>query len=191
MESLCAYANRPVAFFLRYIRLRPLAHSVILAAVLAAVMCSVSTQYGVKFLVDTLSGRGGGAQNIWAAFALLLSLIAADNLLWRLASWIASYTFVAVTGDIRSDLFRHLTGHAPSYFTERLPRRLTSRITATSNAAFTVENMFVWNVLPPCIATLSAIVVIGTVSVTMSAGLTLIAGIMVLAMFRLDAAGKP
>ena len=34
---------------------------------------------------------------------------------------------------------------------------LTSRITATSNAVFTVENMFVWNVLPPCIATVSAI----------------------------------
>src|SRR5438552_16094844 len=68
---------------------------------------------------------------------------------------------------------------------------LTSRITATSNAVYTVENMFVWNVLPPCIATLSAIVLIGTVSLTMSAGLTLIAGIMVLAMFRLAAAGKP
>ena len=51
-------------------------------------------------------------------------------------------------------MFRHLTGHAPSYFTDRLPGMLTSRITATSNAVFTVENMFVWNVLPPCIATI-------------------------------------
>jgi len=191
MQSLCAYAHRPVAFFLRYIHLRPVSHSVILAAVLAAVMCSVSTQYGVKFLVDTLSGRGGGSQNIWVAFALLLSLIAADNLLWRLASWIASYTFVAVTGDIRSDLFRHLTGHAPSYFTERLPGMLTSRITATSNAVFTVENMFIWNVLPPCVATAGAIMFLATVSWQMAAGLTLIAAVLVLAMFRLAAAGRP
>jgi hypothetical protein len=36
------------------------------------------------------------------------TLIAADNLLWRVASWIASYTFVAVTGDLRRDLFRAL-----------------------------------------------------------------------------------
>ncbi len=191
MQSLCAYAHRPVAFFLRYIHLRPVSHSVILAAVLAAVMCSVSTQYGIKFLVDTLSGRGGGSQNIWVAFALLLSLIAADNLLWRLASWIASYTFVAVTGDIRSDLFRHLTGHAPSYFTERLPGMLTSRITATSNAVFTVENMFIWNVLPPCVATAGAIMFLATVSWQMAAGLTLIAAVLVLAMFRLAAAGRP
>src|SRR5229473_1104781 len=191
MELLCAYANRPVAFFLRYVRLRPVSHALILAAVLAAVICSVSTQYGVKFLVDTLSGRGGGAENIWTAFALLLSLIAADNLLWRVASWIASFTFVAVTGDLRSDLFRHLTGHAPSYFVERLPGMLTSRITATSNAVFTVENMFVWNVLPPCVATAGAIVFVATVSWQMAAGLTLIAAILVLAMFRLAAAGRP
>ena len=68
---------------------------------------------------------------------------------------------------------------------------LTSRITATSNAVFTVENMFVWNVLPPCIATVAAIALIGTVSVPMSLGMIVIAGTMVVAMFHLAAAGKP
>jgi ATP-binding cassette subfamily B protein len=68
---------------------------------------------------------------------------------------------------------------------------LTSRITATSNAVFTVENMFVWNVLPPCIATVSAIVLIATVSLPMAAGLIVVAGAMVIAMFHLAAAGKP
>ncbi len=82
-------------------------------------------------------------------FCLLGSLIAADNLLWRVAAWIANYAFVGVTGDLRRDLFRHLTGHSPSYFADRLPGMLTSRVTATSNAVFTAENMFVWNVLPP------------------------------------------
>lgn len=68
---------------------------------------------------------------------------------------------------------------------------LTSRITATSNAVYTVENMFVWNVLPPCIATVAAIALIGTVSLPMSAGLTVIAGAVVIFMFRMAAAGKP
>ena len=120
-----------------------------------------------------------------------MSLIAADNFLWRIASWIASFTFVGVTGDLRRDIFRHLTGHAPSYFSDRLPGMLTSRITATSNAVYTVENMFVWNVLPPCMATIAAIALIGTVSLPMAAGLIVIAGAMVAGMFRLAAAGKP
>ena len=166
-------------------------HLVIVSAVVAAVVCSVGTQYGVKNLVDSLTAGSSHASSVWLAFGFLMSLIAADNLLWRVASWTASFTFVGVTGDLRRDMFRHLTGHAPSYFSDRLPGMLTSRITATSNAVFTVENMFVWNVLPPCIATVSAILLIGTVSVAMSAGLIVIAGIMLMAMFRLAAAGKP
>ena len=189
MADLCSYASRPLAFIFRYLRLRPLAHGAILIAVLGAVICSVCTQYGVKFLVDTLS-RGATA-DVWTAFFLLGALIAADNLLWRLASWIANYTFVAVTGDLRRDLFRHLIGHSPSYFSDRLPGQLTSRVTATSNAAYTAENMFIWNVLPPCVATIAAIALVSTISLAMSAALAVVAGIMVMLMFRLAAAGRP
>jgi ATP-binding cassette, subfamily B, bacterial len=189
MADLCDYAGRPLAFILRYVRQRPIAHAVILIAVLAAVACSVGTQYGVKYLVDVLSSRNGAG--IWIAFVLLGSLIASDNLLWRLASWIANFAFVGVTGDLRRDLFRHLTGHSPSYFAERLPGTLTSRVTATANAVFTGENMFVWNVLPPCAATVAAIALVVTVSLPMAAGLSLVAGVMVVIMFRFAAAGRP
>src|SRR5580658_1615850 len=191
MDSLSGYANRPLPFMLRYLRQRLASHVVILSAVVAAVACSVGTQYGVKYLVDGLSAGPARAGSVWLAFIFLMSLIAADNFLWRIAGWIASFTFVGVTGDLRRDMFRHLTGHAPSYFSDRLPGMLTSGITATSNAVFSVENMFIWNVLPPCIATVAAICLIGTVSLAMSAGLIVIAGGMVMAMFRLAAVGKP
>jgi ATP-binding cassette subfamily B protein len=191
MDTLSGYATRPFPFVLRYLRQRLASHVVILASVVAAVACSVGTQYGVKYLVDGLSGGPEHTGSVWLAFVVLMSLITADNFLWRIASWTASFTFVGVTGDLRRDIFRHLTGHAPSYFSDRLPGMLTSRITATSNAVFTVENMFVWNVLPPCIATVAAIALIGTVSLPMAAGLVVIAGGMVIAMFHLAAAGKP
>ncbi|MET0724445.1 MAG: ABC transporter ATP-binding protein, partial [Tardiphaga sp.] len=176
---------------MRYIRRRSASHLIILLSVLAAVACSVGTQYGIKYLVDGLSAGPTSANNgVWWAFIFLVSLISADMFLWRVASWTASFTFVGVTGDLRRDIFRHLTGHAPSYFTDRLPGMLTSRITATSNAVFTVENMFVWNVLPPCVATIAAIALIGTVSVPMAAGLAVVAGAVVVAMFKMAAAGK-
>jgi ATP-binding cassette, subfamily B, bacterial len=189
MAELCDYASRPLAFMFRYIRLRPIAHAVILIAVLGAVTCSVGTQYGVKFLVDTLSK--GHAANVWIAFTLLGTLIACDNLFWRIAAWIANFAFVGVTGDLRRDLFRHLMGHSPGFFAERLPGMLTSRVTATSNAVFTAENMFIWNVLPPCVATVAAIALVTTISLPMAGALALIASVMVMLMFRLAAAGKP
>src|SRR5262245_13807684 len=190
MIELSRYANRPFAFVARYLPQRKTSHAIILGAVVGAVACSVGTQYGIKFLVDSLAGSGPPGNGVWFAFAFLVALIAADNLLWRLASWTANSAFVGVTGDVRRDLFRYLTGHAPSYFANRLPGMLTSRITSTSNAVYVVESMFVWNVLPPCLATVAAIALIATVSVPMSLGLIVVAGILVFAMFRLAAAGK-
>jgi ATP-binding cassette, subfamily B, bacterial len=132
MADLCGYANRPFAFVFHYIRQRPISHAIILTAVLCAVGCSVGTQYGVKFLVDTLSNHK--TADVWVAFGLVGALVGADNLLWRVAGWIANFAFVGVTGDLRRDLFRHLTGHSPSYFADRLPGTLVARVTATSNA---------------------------------------------------------
>jgi ATP-binding cassette, subfamily B, bacterial len=191
IDNLSGYADRPFPFVMRYLRRRFGSHLLILFAVVAAVACSVCTQYGVKYLVDALAAGPAHSGSVWLAFAFLISLIASDVLLWRVASWTASFTFVGVTGDLRRDIFRHLTGHAPSYFLDRLPGMLTSRITATSNAVFTVENMFIWNVLPPCIATIVAIALIGTVSLPMAGGMIVIAAVVVAAMFRIAAAGKP
>ncbi len=194
MKDLCRFAARPLAFLGHYVLARPVAHATILGAVAAAVTCSVGAQYGIKLLVDALSKGPAGptaASAAWEAFVILVALIAADNFLWRVASWIASWAFVGVTGDLRRDLFRHLTSHAPSYFADRMPGTLTSRITATSNAVFTLENMFVWNVMPPCAATLVAILFIASVSLAMAGALSLLAGILVIMLFRLAAAGRP
>ena len=189
-DHLCRFAHRPWAFLFRYLKARPVSHLLIMFGVFGAVGCSVGTQYGVKSLVDALAS-GPGSGRVWTALALVAGLIAADNLLWRIASYIASFTFVKVTGDLRRDLFRHLTGHAPAYFTDRQPGTVASRVTATSNAFFTVENMFVWNVLPPCMAAAAAIGLIISVSATMALVLAAIFAVMIVVMFKIAAAGRP
>src|SRR5437764_10799028 len=130
MAELTGYAASPFAFILRYIRLRPISHAAIVTAVLAAVCCSVFTQYGVKFLVDTLSSGENAAP--WTAFTLLGALIAADNLLWRVAARIANYAFVGVTRDFRRDLFSPFIGDLPRFFFEPLAGLFTSRVLPTS-----------------------------------------------------------
>src|SRR3954463_1882522 len=104
MNSLSGYSHRPFAFVLRYLRKRRASHVIIVTSVAAAVACSVGTQYGVKYLVDGLSAGPALAGSVWLAFAFLIALIAADNFLWRIASWTASFTFVGVTGDLRRDI---------------------------------------------------------------------------------------
>ncbi len=164
-------------------------HVVVLTSVVLAVGCSVASQYSVKHLVDTLTAGAHGP--VWGAFFLLAGLIAADNLLWRVGGWIASHSFVSVTGDLRRDLFQHLTGHSPGYFADRPPGTLAGRITATGNAIYTVENTFAWNVLPPLLAVAGSIAVMMTVSPAMAATLVLVSALIAYALSRLAARGRP
>ena len=191
MDDLSPYARRPFAFYLRYVRLRPVAHACVVLAGFAAAICAVGAQYGLKLLVDTLTRGPAGHGGIWFAFGMLIALIAGDHFLSRLAGFIASMTIPKVTADLRSDLFAHLSGHGPRYFADRLPGTLTSRVTATSNAVFSLENMFAWNVLPPIVGNVGAIAVLATVSLPVTGGLILVSLGMVLLIFRLAAAARP
>lgn len=177
-ESLVRYAERPVAFLLRYVLLHRVAHAVVLLAVLAAVGCSVGSQYAVKHLVDVLSAGPGSGNAAWVALALLAAIIAGDNLLWRVAGWISADSFTRVTGDLRADLFHHLSGHSPDYFADRSPGLMAGRISATSNAAWTVLSTMTWNALPPTVAVLVAITFLATVDALMAGVLFAIASAM-------------
>ena len=186
--GLPSLRGRPLAFLYNYIKRHPAGHLTILLSVVVAVTCSVSTQYGMKHLIDIVAaGREAAGNQVWWAFALLCGLVAADNLSWRVGGYAAHRTFVRVTGDIRQDLFAHLSAHSPSYFAERLPGALASRISSTANAAFTVENTGAWNVLPPMIAVVLSICFIGSVNLQLAGsllGVSLLMGAVVYQMAR-------
>ncbi|RQR47982.1 ABC transporter ATP-binding protein [Burkholderia sp. Bp9140] len=188
--KLSSYAHRPIAFLFRYIRLHPVAHLVVLCSVLAAVGCALGSQYAIKHLIDVLAAGRHHPGPLWSAFALLVGLIAADNLLWRVGGWVAAHTFVAVTGDLRRDLFQYLIGHSPTYYSEKQPGTLASRITATSNAVYTSENTMAWNVLPPCIAVMGAILMIIVVNPLMAAGLLGCSAVLSVVLFKLAGRGS-
>ena len=188
-QTLVTHARRPVGLMWRYIAAHGAAHAVVLFSVVTAVGCSIASQYSVKHLVDTLTAGAHAA--VWNAFIMLAVLICADNMLWRLGGWTATKCFVAVTGDLRRDLFQHLTGHSPSYFADRPPGTLAGRITATGNAIYTVENTFAWNVLPPLLAVAGSIAVLVTVSPEMAGVLVLISGALCWVLGWLAARGRP
>ena len=190
--ALLRYRSRPIGFLLHYVRRHAADHAVVLGAVCFAVVFAVTTQYGMKRVIDVVShGPAAAGGVVWGAFALLCALIAADNLTWRIGGFMAARTFVAVTGDVRSDLFLHLAGHSPSYFAERLPGALAGRITATANAIYQTESTTTWNVIPPSLAVCVAIVLIATVNPVMAAGLVLVAAALATMIFLLARRGTP
>ena len=82
MKDACRYAERPFSLLARYIMVRPVAHAAIVMAVLGAVGCSVGAQYGVKVLVDTLSGgvyADDNIRNAWLGVVPIATLISSSQ----------------------------------------------------------------------------------------------------------------
>jgi ATP-binding cassette subfamily B protein len=159
------YASEGAIRFLgRYVRRRFFSHLVVLLAVFAAVAASVGSQYAVKHLVDVLGTHQPPPAVLWGAVGILLGLVAGDNVLWRVAGWASTHAFVAVGGDIRLELFDHLSGHGTRYFVEQFPGALAGRITAAANAAWLIENSLTWNTIPPGVAVVASIFVLGTIN---------------------------
>jgi ATP-binding cassette, subfamily B, bacterial len=140
-------ARGPGGFLMHYAGRHRAGHMTVLAAVLAAVGCAIGSQYGIKNLVDVLGAPETTDRELWSTVALLLALVAGDNLLWRLAGWVAARTFVDVAGYLRADLFQHLSGHGARYFADRFPGALGGRIATAGNAAFSIENRLASSIL--------------------------------------------
>ena len=89
---------------------------------------------------------------------------------------------VAVGGDLRIDLFEHLSGHGSGYFAERFPGALAGRITTAANAAFSLENALTWTTIPPAAEVVSSIAVLGLVNwhlMATLAGVSIVLGLTV------------
>ena len=186
---LSRYAGRPLALIWRYIARRKLAHGILLLSIFAAIGCALAAQYGIRNLVDALPDGHVHRERVVHAFLVLVALILADNLLWRIGGWISAHAFVAVTGDLREDMFEYLAGHAPSYFADKQPGVLSSRITSMANAVYVLENALAWSTLPPALTVIGSIVMVSAVSIPMSLALTAMSAVLAYGLFLLARKG--
>ncbi|MDZ3838777.1 MAG: ABC transporter ATP-binding protein [Rhodospirillales bacterium] len=177
--ALPAYATHgPVRFLLHYVRRRIWSHLIVLTAILAAVGCAIGSQYAVKNLVDVLSMGKPSDAVLWGAVVFLLGLVAADNLLWRVAGYTATHAFPAVGGDMRLDLFDHLSGHGTRYFSDRFPGALAGRITTAANSSWQIENSLAWTTIPPAAAVITAIALLASINWQITAVLLVIISVL-------------
>ncbi|MBT2792776.1 ABC transporter ATP-binding protein [Paraburkholderia strydomiana] len=186
---LSRYAGRPLPLIWRYIARRKLAHGILLIAILAAVGCALASQYGIRNLVDALPDGHPHRDRVMRAFVVLVVLIFADNLLWRIGGWISAHAFVSVTGDIRQDMFEYLAGHAPSYFADKQPGVLSSRISSMANAVYVLENAIAWAALPPGLTVIGSIAMVSAVSVPLSFALAGVSAVLAYGIFLLARKG--
>jgi ATP-binding cassette, subfamily B, bacterial len=161
-----------------YIAGRPWSFLCLLGLIVGAGGCAAAAQYTMKLLVDGMNGGDpAGSARIAAVsgpLMLFLGLIATENVFWRTSGWLGCRTIVGVGADMRLDLFRHLAGHSMRYFADHLAGSLGSRITAAASSFGTIASSATWNIAPPCIEFIGAVVIFTTVDWRMAATLVLL-----------------
>jgi ATP-binding cassette subfamily B protein len=165
------FLKGPEAFILHYLKGRPWHFLTLLLLVCCAAAAAVGAQYTMKLLVDAMAGQREVPGAAWSALSLLLTLIAAESLLWRLSGWLGCRTTVGIGVDMRLDLFDYLNGQPMRYFADNLAGSLGQRITSTAGNFGALTNTVVWRVLPPFIDFIGALVVFATVDWSMMAAL--------------------
>jgi ATP-binding cassette, subfamily B, bacterial len=141
--------------------------------------CAVAVQYGMQLLVDAMAADGVDRAAIWTALALFVGLIGLEGVLWRCAGWLTCQNAVATGVDVRLGLFEHLSGHSMRYFADHLAGSLGGRVTAAAGSVAGLTTALAWNVLPPCIDFLGALLLLLTVDGRMAGALALLATFLV------------
>ena len=183
--------ERPITFLAGYVRRHPLHFGTLLALVVGAASCAVAVQYGMKLLVDAMAAPDRDANAVWSPLALFIGLIAMENILWRSAGWLCCQTVVGVGVDIRLDLFRHLAGHPMHYFAEHFAGALGNRITQTAGAVGALVGTFTWNILPPCIDFVGAVIILTTIQWEMALALTVFVALVAGVIAIVGVSGRP
>ena len=157
VEARPASLRSTGAFIGAYLAGRPAQFLTLLALVLCAAACGVGVQYGMKLLIDAMTAPLSRRLAVHLALAVFIGLVAVEGVLWRLSGWLGSRATIAAGVDIRLDLFRHLTGHSMRYFEDQFAGALGHRLTSTAGAFGTIVNRLVWDVAPPVVSFLGAL----------------------------------
>lgn len=185
------FPRRPIPFLWRYVRLRPLHFGLLFAIIVGAASCAVGVQYGMKLIVDAMNAGDRADADVWFPLGLFLGLIAVENLLWRSGGWLGCRSIVATGVDLRLDLFQHLTGQPMRYFAENYSGALGNRISQTATATAQIFTALTWNILPPVVDFLGAVVVLSIIDYRMAAALAGFVAIVAALILVFGARGRP
>ena len=173
------FPRRPIAFLWHYIRQRPLLHLAAIGSVVGAAVFACISQYGLKLIVDAMTGGPEHIAAVWRALAIFAALVGVETMLWRCGSWFGYRAMLVDKASTKLDLFNHLSGHCGRYFSDRLGGALAGRISGTGDAVQQVFSIVLFTIAPVCADFLAALALLATIEwhlVAALCGFVLLAG---------------
>ncbi len=184
------YLSSPLQFIAHYVAQRPGPFWFLLTLAVSASCCAVAAQYAMKLLIDAMAAKPPMLSQVYLALGGFLVLIAAESGFWRIAGWTGARTTIGVGVDMRLDLFAHLAGHSIRYFSEQPAGSLGQRITSTAGAFGALTNRLVWDVAPPLISLIGALIIFSALDPSMTAVLCAFVGVTIAALVIFGLRGR-
>lgn len=159
------WIDSPERFLRHYLARQWPAYATLATVVIAASLCAVGVQYGMKMLVDAMVPNGAARSVARVAGPLLafVALIGAESLLWRTSAWLGCRATITSGIEIRLDLFHYLSGHSLRFFNEQRSGALGHRVTDMAGSFGALSNRMMWDVAPPLIAFIGAIFIFASI----------------------------
>lgn len=179
------------SFLWRYVRRWPGHFAWLFMLVTLASLCGIAAQYGMKLLVDAMGMPPAGNTAVWWALGFFAALIAVEAIAWRLSGWLGCRTTIAVGVDIRLDLLNYVTGHPMRYFQDQRAGSLGHRITSAAGDFGALANKLNWNVAPPIVSFVGALIIFFSINVWMALALTAFAVLVTAGLFAFSVKGRP
>ena len=158
-------------FVAHYLRRRPWQGLALLVLVLGGSACAVGVQYGMKLMIDAMTAGAKHPNAMSVALAVFIGLVGAEAVMWRLSGWLGARLTIKAGVDIRLDLFRHLAGHSMRYFQDQMGGALGHRLTSTAGAFGAIVSRMAWDIAPPCVSFVGALLLFATLDGGMTAAL--------------------
>ena len=179
-----------LAFVAHYIYARAPGFAAVLVLATAAAACAVGAQFAMKLLVDGLAGPRN-AVAVRNALGVFMLFVASETVLWRVSGWIGCKVTVRSGVDIRADLFEHVTGHPMRWFQDHLAGALGHRITAMAGHFGSLFNRLTWEVTPPVVNFIGALVIFAAIDWRMAAAVAALTVVSTTALVALGLSGMP
>lgn len=160
--------QRPLLFLWDIIQSTLLGRStLIVAAVIVSQVLIALQPYGMGLLIDSLSHAivtPDKPNAIFLSAAILAAFWVGGSAFYLSAELINVYVRPQLKTAIKARLFQHLIGQSPDYFHENMPGRLAQKVTQAANSGANVFEALTIELLQAFVLTISACVLISTLS---------------------------
>lgn len=156
------------AFAWHFIRKYPWSFALFFAAPISLILEMNVAPYGLKIIIDTLSGFKGERTDIFTvlapAFWIYGTAWVVMVIIMRLQNWRQGYVIPQFQADIRLSVMRYITHHSHHYFSNQLSGSLANKVNDLPRAIDTIRMILCWNVISALSVTLAALLMMALVS---------------------------